>query len=352
VSLSSAVVRVASRLRSNHTQRAMLYRLLRDYVANGKAMTESFAILAERKREDKEPDYIIFETLHQLIREKNVGVFAALRQLLPADEISLVEAYPGHLLHEGFEQARLLTEAKRDISGTIKSTLGLPIMSLIIGFAALYMLLREQVPLFTSILPIELWDGSSRGILILYSIFVEHLLITVAFISCIVCWIVFYSLRQPAGGHRRYVDQLPPWSIQRDLQAASFLAALGAMLKQRVSLPDAIKRIQLVSPVYLRSHLLTMSERLKHNLKPGRALSVGLFDRETSGYIRDFIDQPTFPDTLMTMAVERQRTLKIRITSFSLITGIFIILTINSVNAYVAYIGFNLNQQVKEYYSQ
>jgi type II secretory pathway component PulF len=330
----------------------MLYRLLRDYVSNGKALTEVFAILAARKRDDKDPDYVIFETLSHLVRDKNIGVFAALRQLLPVDEVLLIEAYPGHVLREGFEQARQLAESKKEIGSTIKSMLALPVLSLIIGFSTLYILLREQVPLFTSILPVELWDTSSRGVLVLYAVFVDQLHITVAIITAIVCWIVFYSLRQPTGGHRRYLDQLPPWSIQRDLQATSFLGALGAMFNQRVSLPDAVSRIAQVAPVYLKSHLLKVSERLRQNQKPGRALSVDLFDRETSGYIRDFIDRPSFGDTLMTMAVERQKSLKQKITSFSMIIGVVIILAINGINAYVAYTGFSLNQQVKEYYSR
>ena len=124
------------------------------------------------------------------------------------------------------------------------------------------------------------------------------------------------------------------------------------MFNQRVSLPDAMNRISQVAPVYLKSHLLTVSERLRQNQKPGRALTVNLFDRETAGYIRDFIDQPTFGETLMMMAVERQQSLKQRISSFSLIIGVVIILGINSINAYVAYVGFSLNQQVTEYYSR
>lgn len=349
---SVPITRVSNRLRKNHAKRAMLYRLLRDYVSNGKALTEVFAILAARKRDDKDPDYVIFETLSHLVRDKNIGVFAALRQLLPVDEVLLIEAYPGHVLREGFEQARQLAESKKEIGSTIKSMLALPVLSLIIGFSTLYILLREQVPLFTSILPVELWDTSSRGVLVLYAVFVDQLHITVAIITAIVCWIVFYSLRQPTGGHRRYLDQLPPWSIQRDLQATSFLGALGAMFNQRVSLPDAVSRIAQVAPVYLKSHLLKVSERLRQNQKPGRALSVDLFDRETSGYIRDFIDRPSFGDTLMTMAVERQKSLKQKITSFSMIIGVVIILAINGINAYVAYTGFSLNQQVKEYYSR
>lgn len=346
------IARVANRLRKNHAKRAMLYRLLRDYVSNGKALTEVFTILAARKRDDRDPDWVIFATLSHLVRDKNIGVFAALRQLLPADEVLLIEAYPGHVLREGFEQARQLAASKKEIGSAIKSTLALPILSLLIGFGALYILLREQVPLFTSILPIELWDSSSRGILVLYVIFVEQLHVTVAVIAAVVCWVVFYSLRQPAGGHRRYLDRLPPWSIQRDLQATSFLGALGAMFNQRVSLPDAINRISHVAPVYLKSYLLTISERLRQNQKPGRALSVDLFDQETAGYVRDFIDQTTFGETLMTIAIERQQALKQRISAFSMIVGVVIILGINSINAYVAYVGFSLNQQVTEYYSR
>src|SRR5690625_5982499 len=93
-------------LRKNHLLLAMLYQLLRDYVANKSSLTETFGTLARRKREDRDPMYLVFDALLHLVRDKNIDVFDALRRLLPADEVLLIESYPSHRMALGFEQAR------------------------------------------------------------------------------------------------------------------------------------------------------------------------------------------------------------------------------------------------------
>src|SRR5690625_5207011 len=77
---------VTRQLRKNHLRRAMLYQLLRDYVANKSSLTETFGTLARRKREDRDPMYLVFDALLHLVRDKNIDVFDALRRLLPAED--------------------------------------------------------------------------------------------------------------------------------------------------------------------------------------------------------------------------------------------------------------------------
>lgn len=342
---------VTRQLRKNHLRRAMLYQLLRDYVANKSSLTETFGTLARRKREDRDPMYLVFDALLHLVRDKNIDVFDALRRLVPADEVLLIESYPSHRMALGFEQARQAAIQRQEISSTMRSTLGLPLMSLTIGFGALYVLLKEQVPLFSSILPIEQWPSSAKGLLWLHTMFVEYLGVTVGLLVLLVLWISLYSLKQPAGGHRRLVDWLPPWSLQRGLQASTFLNALGALVNERVSIVLAVERIQRVAPPYLRSQLAIVRRRLDDNQPPGRALSVDLFDKDTAGYVRDFIEQPSFGETMINLAGEKHKALRQKISGFAVMVGVIIILAVNGINGYVAFTGFQLNQQVKEFYS-
>jgi type II secretory pathway component PulF len=342
---------VTRQLRKNHLRRAMLYQLLRDYVANKSSLTETFETLARRKREDRDPMHLVFDALVHLVRDRNIDIFDALRRILPADEVLLIESYPSHRMSLGFEQARQAAIQRQEIARTLRSTLGLPLMSLTIGFGALFVLLKEQVPLFRSILPIEQWPSSARGLLWLHTAFVEYLGVTVGLLVVLVLWVSLYSLRQPAGGHRRLVDWMPPWSLQRGLQAATFLNALGALVSERVSIVLAVERIQRVSPPYLRSQLAIVRRRLDDNQPPGRALSVDLFDKDTAGYVRDFIEQPSFSTTMISLAGEQHKALRQRISGFSVMVGVTIILLVNGINGYVAFTGFQLNQQVKEFYS-
>lgn len=329
----------------------MLYRLLRDYVANKSSLTETFETLARRKREDQDPMHLVFEALLHLVRDRNIDIFDAMRRLLPADEVLLIECYPSHRMAIGFEKAREAAIQRYEMASAVRSTLGMPLMSLTMGFGILFVLLKEQVPLFQSILPMAHWPSSARGIVWLHAVFVEYLVVTVGAMVALVLWVSLYSLRQPAGGHRQVVDRFPPWSLQRGLQAATFLNALGALVGERVSIVLAIERIQRISPPYLRSQLAVVRRRLDDNQPPGQALNVGLFDQDTAGYVKDFIEQPSFSETMIELAKEQHRTLKARISGVAVMVGVVIILLVNGVNGYVAYTGFQLNQTVKEFYS-
>src|SRR5690625_8018237 len=81
---------VTRQLRKNHLRRAMLYQLLRDYVANKSSLTETFGTLARREREDRDAMDLVFGALLHLEGDKKIDVFDELRRLLPAEEALLV----------------------------------------------------------------------------------------------------------------------------------------------------------------------------------------------------------------------------------------------------------------------
>ena len=76
-----------------------------------------------------------------------------------------------------------------------------------------------------------------------------------------------------------------------------------------------------------------------------------LFDKDTAGYVRDFIEQPSFGETMINLAGEKHKALRQKISGFAVMVGVIIILAVNGFNGYVAFTGFQLNQQVKEFYS-
>src|SRR5690625_7843444 len=108
-------------LRKNHLLLAMLYQLLRDYVANKSSLTETIGALARRKQEDRDPMYLVFDALLHLVRDKNIDAFDALSRLLLADDVLLMEWYLSHRMALGCEQAGHAAIERQGVSSTMRA---------------------------------------------------------------------------------------------------------------------------------------------------------------------------------------------------------------------------------------
>lgn len=106
-------------------------------------------------------------------------------------------------------------------------------------------------------------------------------------------------------GHvRAGLDQsVPPWSIYREYQAASYLIAMAALVGAGRPFDSALRDIAKIASPWLQAHLHTTRDRAMAADRPGDAMNTGLLSREVSRYIRDFDRMGAFNASLDAVGV-------------------------------------------------
>jgi len=348
-----AVRRLASTLSGKHLYRSRLYTLLATYTQarNKTQLTTVYEQQAQKKLQQRdELGARLFGYLTELTRQSNLSPLRALSMILPKDEVAIIEAHPSDQLDKGFKRAAFLATKKYEIRAAFTSSLIMPFMALAVGLMTSYYLLSNQVPIYQSALPLDYWPSIAKPMLTLYAIFVTYLPVTVGAIIALIAWIKLYSLPAPPGGHRRFVDPLPPWSVQKRLQASVFLTSLGVLLQQKNTLRAALESLASVSPLYLATFQKRMLRQIEANLPASQIIGSEIFEVETRNYLSDFVDQEGLPELMQQLGEERLNHMAKDIENLSTLTGSLIIMISMLFSMYVTFTGFELNQAMLAYY--
>lgn len=354
VSAVKQLKRLAGQLSSNHLYRTRLYKLLATYTnpRDQVQLTSVFENQMRKKQQqgDKRGEKV-FTYLTTLTRQANLSPLEALAVLLPKDEVAIIEAHPSENMQQGFKRAAFLTAKKNDIRAAFTSGMMMPIMALTIGLITTYYQLSNQVPNYLSNLPdLNAWPEIAKPMLTLHKIFVEYVYITISMISLVILWIKQYSLKSPPGGHRVFFDVLPPWSVQKRIQASVFMTSLGVMLQQGNTLRQSLQRLIHVSPVYLATYQQQMLERLQANMPAAEVLHSEIFDVDTRYYFEDYAEREGLPELLQEEGEDQLNAMAKNIENLAIVVGTLFIMLSLGLNMYIAFSGFALNQAMLDYY--
>lgn len=343
-------IRKTQRYFKNSQYRIKFYQLLRDYVVDGRmAFPEIFRRLAERKAQRKDRDAIVYQTLVNLIDVENEDVMMAMMEVLPREEILLLESTPKDDMSAGFDQIIMLAEGKASVQQTVFRALAMGVLSIISGIPTLFLQLSILVPEYLKTLPADHWPQSTRFVLTLHDLLIVNYWVLPTIIVGLTV-LVIISLRWPVYGIRRYLDYLPPWSFQRGIQSSSFLISLGSLLGQRVSFPQALDKINDIAPDYLHMHLQLMEEKLDDNLEPEKVIDTELLPKERMDYIRDFVGQSSFSTVLKQQGNSEIEGLPGRMKALMVTMITIIIMSVIFLNVYISFSGQQVNAAAKDYY--
>lgn len=343
-------VRKTRRRFNNVNYRIRFYKLLKDYVVDGRmSFPEIFRRLANRKSQRGDRDAIVYETMASLIDDHNETVMDALMLVLPRDEILLLESSPKEDMSIGFDQVVLHAEGKAEIKKNIIMAFGVGLLTMLSGLPTLFLQLSIQIPQYLEILPEEHWPEVSQFSITLYRLVIVHFWIIPSFLAAILIFVVFTFVR-PSYSLRRVLDVLPPWSFQQGIQSSSFNISLGTLLNQRIALPQAIERIQAVAPRYMRMHLDRMEENIDQNVELDKVIDTGFIPTNRMDYIRDFVGQNSFSQVLLQQGNNEMQALASRIKVLMFTTVAIMVLGIFGLTIYVAISGQQVGLASKEYY--
>jgi len=147
-----------------------------------------------------------------------------------------------------------------------------------IGFAimlssSIYVLNAELLPTLTEISPPENWTGALGFLYGISVYFSEYGVITGIAATALIIWTVWSLPRWHRPDRlRRIFDGLMPWSVYKDIQGATFLLNIGALLQSGVRTKDALEILLETASPWLAVRIDAITEHVREGKHFGLAL--------------------------------------------------------------------------------
>lgn len=298
------------------TRRLAFYRRMQKFCERGKPLNTAIGGMLARYERKKDPRKHIFGRIHRATVQEGESFVDAFRPYGSPAELMMISAgFAGDKAAEGFRMAAYVATSVREMRSAIIGKLFYPSVLIAFMVALVVGLSRQLVPIMRKIRPDEsTWPGMSQALAsVAYTI--EHYGVLLGLLALVVAIMVTFSLSRWTGRIRvRVMDRwIPPWSMYCTFQAASFLIALGAMVRTGRPLASAIDGLAETARAWLRSHLLTMSTRVKAGDATWQALDTGMLDDETMGDLEDYSASGAIDEALMVLGEDAVSNALVRI---------------------------------------
>jgi len=193
---------------------------------------------------------------------------------LPAAEASVIGAgIRGESLSRALRYASELTSAGKRIRESVWQMAIYPAGFVILMVSTLYVLNTELLPTLLEISEPETWTGALGFLYAVSEFFSDYGIATSALLVLLACWVVWSIPRWHRPDRlRRAFDTLMPWSVYKDIQGATFLLNVGALLQSGVRTKDALEILQETASPWLAVRIEAITEHVREGKHFGLAL--------------------------------------------------------------------------------
>lgn len=197
-----------------------------------------------------------------------------LTRWLPAAEASVISAgIRSESLPRSLRYACTLTHAGKRIRAAVWQMAIYPIGFAIMLSSSIYVLNTELLATLTEISPPESWTGALGFLYAISVFFGEYGVITGIAATALIIWTVWSLPRWHRPDRlRRVFDGLMPWSVYKDIQGATFLLNIGALLQSGVRTKDALEILQETASPWLAVRIDAITEHVREGKHFGLAL--------------------------------------------------------------------------------
>lgn len=248
----------------------------------------------------------------------------AIAPFIPKEESLILEAgeASGRLVN-ALQSVQQQNKAGSEINSLVTGALAEPAMSLLsIGLTS-WFCGSSLWPEMIKVVPEEFWPGWSIPLIHFEIAFATHWQILGSLV--VVAWLYIYSIPRWTGHVRSIFDKIPPWSIYRDRQSASFLGVLGGLLSSGMELDSAMARIAKSCDPWLSWHINQIRKRLAvAGANPLSALNTGLFSSKIMDMIEDAARNRSFDTTLAHLGTDALPVIIRKVKTMAAVTGTFL----------------------------
>jgi|GEM_PF-7086299 len=253
----------------SNAQRMRLYRYLQTYIGNEIRETDALAqvynlVARTSGLKNWDPLAVFAATALHSLTQSGGTLSAVLADWAPQNEASILAAGQETGLSPALLE-KLIHHSQRlsDVTGTVRSAFASLSIGLFLSFAALYWIGTVIFPDIIRSIRTDVFYGYAGQLKAMSDYMVDYGLLTGGALIVIAVAIV-YSLGTLTGPVRSFLDRLPPWSIYRDLSAATFLIGLATLIQKGVNEQQALVALNRQANPYLRekiAHLIKLNDR-------------------------------------------------------------------------------------------
>lgn len=281
------------------SKRRRIYERLARFCGNGYPLEQALLGITARLERAKDPRRAVWRQWLRAVREGIPLSTATADVLPPAERVLLSAGEQTGALDVAFREAAYVAGAGQRLKEVIVGAMAYPAILVLMLAALLVFLSLRLMPAMAEITPVDTWPAVSRNLHDL-AIFIRIAGAWVALGLVLVAVVVMATLPRWQDRVRRRLDHwLPPWTIYREYQGATFLLAMSALTKAGVPIDDALTRIRKIASPWLRWYVDMMYRALKGaGENPGRAIDMGLLHHEVVGELQDYAAAGSFVDAL------------------------------------------------------
>lgn len=228
------------------SDRIELYDDFRQYLLDGLSAQDTFSKLIDNyTRRGQNPGNPIGKILTECSQNLKAGysLSESLREWIPDQELSIIDSCDvAGRVADGFLNAMFIAEGTDKILRSIKSSLMMMAYMFALSFSIVVMFCVLLVPVLKQNVPLDRWNGLQLCVWYFYVVVTQYWYIIIAIIigSCLV---VYKSLSLWSGNVRFLFDKLPPFSIYKRLNGATFILNVNAMLSAGIPMESAINNM-------------------------------------------------------------------------------------------------------------
>lgn len=279
--------KLADRWAWRAAKRLEFYDIMAGFVADGKPVFETLQMLQERWQRIKDPRARLAARMLAEMRGKN----AQQRALRFAEAVAIVATPVEAMAVEagessgdtaaGLRMAASITREQGKIASALKSELAYPAFLFALVLGLLYLLRSAVIPVFDEIMPRHSWPPSARALGWLAD---NAGFISLSAVGALAGLALVFGLSAGrwTGSLRAVFDRLiPPWSLYRQMAAATQLACFAAFIQAGVPFSQIIDNLMRTASRWQREHLQRMKLKMRRGATDAQALASELFDEAT-----------------------------------------------------------------------
>ncbi len=265
-----------------------------------------FDLYSKKGRKPKEP-------MAQMIREwqqklnQGKSLASSMQGWISIPEQMIIEAgEQSNKLATALDDALQSGNATRGIRNAIIGGMIYPAVLLAALIGILWGFSTKIVPTFATILPPEQWVGNASTMFEV-SQFVINWLPLLAMIAGGALTAMLLSLPILTGPTRKFFDYLPPWSIYKITQGASYMIAMRGFISAGTTVPDALRNMLKIGNPYFKERVSAILARINMGRNLGEAMIEAGYnfpDDDIAGEVSIYAELDDFDVSLDILAKE------------------------------------------------
>lgn len=224
----------------------------------------------------------------------------------PAEQLIIEAGEQSDRLSQAMSDALEATTSAKKIRKTIVGAMTYPVFILLALAAMLYGFSTQILPTFSEIVDPVMWTGNARR---MYNIsqFVTAWFPYIGVGIVVLGVLITISMPRLTGPFRIVLDRIPPYSIYKVIQGASFMMSMRGFIAAGIPVPEALRRIKRNGNPYMqsRAQAILTQVNLGRNLGEAMQRTGHRFpDPDINGEISIYAGLDSFSDNLDLLAKE------------------------------------------------